>query len=41
MRMTFSVEDERAFSARRDALGEQFARWLSRRWPVTRTTRGC
>src|SRR5690349_20422835 len=29
MRMRFTVEDERAFSARRDALGEQFARWLN------------
>ena len=27
--MRFSVEDERAFSARRDALGEQFTRWLN------------
>jgi len=27
--MRFTVEDERAFSARRDALGEQFARWLN------------
>lgn len=27
--MRFSVEDERAFSARLDALGEQFARWLN------------
>jgi hypothetical protein len=29
MRMRFSIEDERAFSARRDELGEQFARWLN------------
>ena len=29
MRMRFPVEDERAFSVRRDALGEQFARWLN------------
>ena len=27
--MRFSIEDERAFSARRDELGEQFARWLN------------
>ena len=29
MRMRFTVEDEQAFSVRRDALGEQFARWLT------------
>lgn len=28
MRMRFSVEDDDAFSLRRDELGEQFARWL-------------
>ena len=29
MRMRFTVENEQAFSVRRDALGEQFARWLT------------
>jgi hypothetical protein len=29
MRMRFSIEDERAFSARRDELGDRFARWLN------------
>jgi hypothetical protein len=29
MRMRFPVEDERAFSVRREALGEQFPRWLN------------
>ena len=29
MRMRFPVEDEQAFYARRDALGEQFAAWLN------------
>jgi hypothetical protein len=29
MRMRFSGDDERAFSVRRDALGERFARWLN------------
>ena len=29
MRMRFTVEDEQVFSVRRDALGEQFARWLT------------
>jgi hypothetical protein len=29
MRMRFPVEDEQAFYARRDTLGEQFARWLN------------
>ena len=27
--MRFSIEDERAFSARRDELGDRFARWLN------------
>lgn len=29
MRMQFDLDDEKAFYARRDALGEQFAQWLT------------